>query len=175
MEIELIHQRLKQIKAFVFDVDGVMTDGNVIATEDGDFLRNFNIKDGYALQHAVKAGYKIAIISGGNSLGIIRRFQQLGVQDVYIGQQHKETAFEEFREKYQLEYGEILFMGDDMPDYELMKKSGIAACPYDAADDIIPICHYVSVSSGGHGCVREIIELTMKLQECWWNKQTHFW
>lgn len=173
--MELIHEKLMSIKAFVFDVDGVMTDGSVIGTEDGHFLRNFNIKDGYALQHAVKSGYKIAIISGGNSLGVVKRFRTLGIEDVYVGQQHKEAAYNEFLTKHQLEDSDILYMGDDMPDYELMKRVGVATCPNDAAIDIQGICHYISPIGGGKGCVREIMEKTMKLQNRWWSEHTHQW
>ncbi len=173
--MELIHEQLKSAKAFVFDVDGVMTDGNVIATEDGHFLRNFNIKDGYALQHAVKSGYPIAIISGGKSLGVNKRFEQLGIQDIYTGQEHKEDAFNKFIAKYGLEAKDIIYMGDDLPDYQLMKMVGVATCPLDAAIDIQHICHYISPYPGGRGCVRDIIEKTLKLQEKWWSDESHRW
>lgn len=173
--MELILEKLKKVKAFVFDVDGVMTDGSVIATEDGYFLRNFNIKDGYAIQHAVKSGYKIAIISGGNSAGVQKRFAGLGVQDIFLGQQHKESAYKSFLEKHELKDEDILYMGDDMPDYELMKKVGIACCPNDAAGDIREICHYVSPVAGGKGCVRDVMEKTMKLQHTWWSDHSHTW
>ena len=173
--MELIHEELKNIKAFVFDVDGVMTDGSVMATEDGHFLRTFNIKDGYAIQHANKLKYPIAIISGGNSQGIIKRFEQLGLQDIYVGQQHKQNAFNEFCKKYQLQASDILYMGDDMPDYELMQKVGLATCPNDAAKDIKAICHYISPYSGGKACVRDVIEMTLKIHEKWWNDHTHTW
>ena len=171
----LINDKLLQIKAFVFDVDGVMTDGSVIATEDGQFLRNFNIKDGYAIQHAVKSGYKIAIISGGKSAGIIKRFEQLGVLDIHVGQQNKDNAFNGFIEKYKLKIDEILYMGDDMPDYNLLLKVGVSACPKDAATDILSICKYVSPFNGGKGCVRDVIEKTMKIQSKWWNDEVHSW
>lgn len=173
--MELIHTQLKKAKAFVFDVDGVMTDGSVIATEDGHFLRNFNIKDGYAIQHAVKAGYPIAIISGGSSNGMVRRFEILGVKDIYTGQQHKKQAFEEFLAKYNLTAEDIVYMGDDMPDYPLLKRVGVACCPADAAIDILAICHYISPKEGGKGCVRDIIEKTMKLQEKWWGDESFMW
>lgn len=173
--MELVHEKLKQAKAFVFDVDGVMTDGRVVATEDGHFLRNFNIKDGYALQHAVKAGYPIAIISGGKSQGVNRRFEQLGIQDIYTGQQHKEAAFMEFIAKYKLSPSDVIYMGDDMPDYQMLKISGVATCPADAAIDIQHICDYISPHTGGNGCVRDIIEKTLKLQEKWWSDDTHTW
>jgi len=173
--MQLIHDLLKTAKAFVFDVDGVMTDGSVIGTEDGHFLRNFNIKDGYALQHAVKAGYPIAIISGGKSMGVTKRFEQLGIKDIYTGQQHKEAAFNEFIQKYGLEAKDIIYMGDDLPDYQLMKIAGVATCPFDAAIDIQHICHYISPFPGGKGCVRDIIEKTLKLQEKWWSDDSHTW
>ncbi len=173
--MELIHEQLKRAKAFVFDVDGVMTDGNVIATEEGYFLRNFNIKDGYALQHAVKSGFPIAIISGGKSLGVNKRFEQLGIVDIYTGQQHKEAAFNEFLTKHGLSAEDIIYMGDDLPDYQLMKIAGVAACPADAAIDILQICHYISPYQGGRGCVRDIIEKTLKLQDKWWGDNSHTW
>ena len=173
--MEIIHDKLKNIKAFVFDVDGVMTEGSVFATEDGQFLRTFNIKDGYAIQHANKLNYPIAIISGGNSQGIIKRFQALGLSDIHVGQQHKKAAFESFLSKYNLTPSEILYMGDDMPDYELLKLVGLATCPQDAAKDIKSICHYISPLNGGKGCVRDVLEMTLKIQDKWWNDHTHVW
>ncbi len=173
--MELILKQLKNIKAFVFDVDGVMTDGSVIATEDGFFLRNFNIKDGFAIQHAVKNNYPIAIISGGKSAGLIKRFEILGVKHIYTGQEHKEQAFFEFLNLYDLKQEEVLYMGDDMPDLPLLNIVGIAACPNDAAIDVQKIAHYVSPLAGGKGCVRDVIEKTMKVQETWWGDETHKW
>lgn len=173
--MELIHDKLINIKAFVFDVDGVMTDGSVFATEEGQFLRSFNIKDGYAIQHANKLKYPIAIISGGNSQGIIKRFQALGLCDIYVGQQHKQAAFESFLSKYHLTPSDILYMGDDMPDYELLKTVGVSTCPQDAAKDIKSICNYISPINGGKGCVRDVLEMTLKIQNNWWNDHTHVW
>ena len=171
----LIHEEFIQVKAFVFDVDGVMTDGSVIATEQGDFLRTFNIKDGFALQHAIKMQYPIAIISGGKSEGIEKRFTQLGITDVFTGQQHKQAAFDKFIHKHGLSPKDILYMGDDMPDFELLKQVGVACCPNDAAIDIKQICKYVSPINGGKGCVRDVLEKTMKLQDKWWSEHTHTW
>ncbi len=173
--MQLIHSKLKQAKAFIFDVDGVMTDGSVLASEDGHFLRTFNIKDGYAVQHAAKIGYPIAIISGGKSDGIIKRFEALGVKDIYTGQQHKEAAFNEFLAKYSLQPGDIVYMGDDMPDIPLLKIVGVASCPADAAIDVLKICNYISPINGGKGCVRDIIEKTLKLQEKWWVDESFRW
>ena len=165
--MELIHEKLKNIKAFVFDVDGVMTEGSVFATEDGQFLRTFNIKDGFAIQHAKKLNYPIAIISGGNSQGITRRFEALGLTDIHVGQQHKKAAFESFINKYNLTPSEILYMGDDMPDYEAMQIVGIAACPADACYDIKNIASYKALAKGGEGCAREVIEKVLKLNGHW--------
>lgn len=173
--MQLIHSKLKKAKAFIFDVDGVMTDGSVIATEDGFFLRNFNIKDGYAIQHAVKLNYPMAIISGGSSKGVTKRFEILGVKDIYTGQQHKKTAFDEFLNRYQLTPEDIIYMGDDMPDYPLLKIVGVSCCPADAAIDILSICDYVSPYAGGKGCVRDIIEKTLKVQEKWWVEESFMW
>lgn len=170
--MNLILEKLKNVKAFIFDVDGVMTDGSVIATEDGQFLRNFNIKDGYAIQHAVKAGYPICIISGGRSEGVRKRFQGLKVQEIYLGQEHKEAAFQEFLEKYKLTENDILYMGDDIPDMELIKRVLVGACPADAADDIKVIAQYISPVKGGRGCVRDVIEKTMKVQNKWWSSDS---
>lgn len=173
--MSLILEKLKAIKAFVFDVDGVMTDGSVIATEDGHFLRNFNIKDGYAIQHAVKMGFPIAIISGGKSNGVQKRFEQLGVKDIYLGQKHKEDAFNEFLKNYELSASDILYMGDDLPDYELLKLVGVSTCPNDACIDVKSICSYISPIAGGKGCVRDILEKTLKVQEKWWSEHSHTW
>ena len=173
--MELIHTKLKHAKAFIFDVDGVMTDGSVIGTEEGNFLRSFNIKDGYAIQHAAKLNYPMAIISGGSSNGVNKRFEMLGVKDIYTGQKHKQAAFEAFLTKYNLTPEDIIYMGDDLPDYPLLKIVGVACCPADAAIDILDICHYVSPFKGGHGCVRDIIEKTLKLQEKWWVEESFMW
>ncbi len=173
--MELIHEKLKTIKAFVFDVDGVMTNGSVLATEDGFFLRNFNIKDGYAIQHAAKNGYHMAIISGGKSSGIVKRFEMLGIKEIYTGQEHKEAAFNDFLQKFKLKPSEVLYMGDDMPDIPILKMVGVAACPKDAAIDVLKICNYVSPIKGGNGCVRDVIEKTMKIHQTWLNDDSHKW
>ncbi len=165
--MKLIHTALQQAKAFIFDVDGVMTDGSVIASEDGHFLRTFNIKDGYAIQHAAQLGYPIAIISGGKSDGIIRRFEALGVKDIFTGQKHKIQAYETFLAKYSLNDIDIIYMGDDMPDIPLLERVGVSCCPSDAATDVIQICKYISPFNGGKGCVRDIIEKTLKLHQKW--------
>jgi 3-deoxy-D-manno-octulosonate 8-phosphate phosphatase (KDO 8-P phosphatase) len=159
--------RLHQITCFVFDVDGVLTNGALVITPEGDFLRTMNIKDGYALQLAVKKGYKVAIISGGHSDGVPRRMNRLGITEVFMGVDDKVKTFEDFIGKHQLDCDEIIYMGDDMPDIKVMQQCGIAACPNDAVPQVKKISAYVSPFNGGQGCVRDIIEQTMLLHGKW--------
>jgi len=165
----------KKIKAFVFDVDGVMTPGQVLVTEEGFMLRSVNIKDGFAVQHAVKSGYHVGIISGGNSEGMRKRFEGLGVTHIYLGQQEKVSAFGDFLEKTGLMAEQVAYMGDDLPDVPVLQKVGLGCCPKDASADVLEVAQFVSQVSGGHGCVRDLIERTMKLQDSWHNDETHKW
>jgi len=164
---------LQHIKAFVFDCDGVMTNGTVIIDAKGEGLRNFNIKDGYAVQHAVKQGYPFAILSGGNGQSIYHRFNSLGVIDIYLSQSHKEATFLAFCKKYNLLPSEVAYMGDDMPDIPVLSICGIPTCPRDAVSDVKKVCNWISSRNGGEACVRELIETTMKLQNTWYNDDTH--
>jgi len=168
-------QAMQRIRAFVFDIDGVLTAGSVLVNEEGHMLRSVNIKDGYALQHAVKCGYPVAIISGGNSEGMRLRFAGLGISDIWLGQAHKTDAFSAFLKKYALEPQQVSYMGDDMPDLPLLQVAGLAACPADAATDIRAVCTYIAATAGGKGCARELIEKVMKLQQTWWNGESHRW
>ncbi len=170
-----LQAKLKDITTFIFDVDGVLTDGSVITLPDGDQVRRMNIKDGYALQHAVKKGYHIIIISGGTSESVRLRLNGLGITDVYLGAKNKVAIYEEVSKKYDLDFNQILYMGDDIPDYQLMKKAGFAACPKDAAAEIKSICHYISPYKGGEGCVRELIEHVLKLKGHWFDQDSHEW
>ncbi len=165
----------KQLKAFVFDVDGVMTPGQVLVTEEGYMLRSVNIKDGFALQHAVKTGYAVGIISGGKSEGMRKRFEGLGIQHIYLGQAEKSEAFNDFLQKTGLNAESVAYMGDDLPDVPLLNKVGLACCPKDACSDVLEVSHFVSAIAGGQGCVRDLIERTMKLQDSWHNDETHKW
>lgn len=160
---------MNHITTFVFDVDGVLTDGSIIITTDGQQLRNMNIKDGYALQLAVKKGYTVAIISGGNNEGVRMRLNGLGIHNIYLGASDKVDALKDLMYSYGLKSEEILYMGDDVPDFEVMGICGMASCPADAAEDIKRICHYVSPINGGKGCVRDVIEQTMRVQNKWMN------
>lgn len=166
---------LQKVKAFAFDVDGVFTNGSVMLHPGGAFIRMMNIKDGFAVQHAIKMGYPIAIITGGYSRMIRKRFAVLGVKDIYMKSANKTGAFESFLMKYQLQPADVLYMGDDLPDYEVMKKVGFPACPADAAEEIKQLSLYTSYKNGGEGCVRDVIEQVMRLHGKWLNDFTFIW
>lgn len=167
--------RLNRVKAFAFDVDGVFTDGQVYLFPGNEFVRSVNIKDGYAVQHCIKMGYPIAIISGGRSGEVVKRFQKLGVTDIYMGSSSKLEHYEDFRMKYGFEHKEILFMGDDIPDFEIMRKVGIPTCPADAATEIKELSIYISDRGGGKGCVRDVIEQALRLHGKWWGDKSFEW
>lgn len=161
--------KLHKIKAFAFDVDGVLTDGQVLATESGDLLRSHNAKDGHAIRAAILKKIPIAIITGGSSESIARRFLQLGIprEDIYLKSIYKMPDFENFLKSHSLLAEEVLFMGDDIPDIGILKACGIASCPSDAVNEVKNVCHYISINSGGKGCVRDVIEQTLKVQGLW--------
>ena len=162
-----ILSRLKLIKTFVFDMDGVLTDGSLIVTNDNQWLRRMNIRDGYALQLAVKSGFTIIVLSGSDSPQVADRLQKLGVTNVFMNVKEKEKFLREFLLRNKLMLNETLFMGDDIPDYSCMKIAGIAACPADAAFEIKEIAAYISPLRGGNGCVRDVLEKVMKLNNQW--------
>jgi len=160
-------EKLQHIRAFIFDVDGVLTDGSLILMPDGEQIRTMNIKDGYAMQLAIKAGFQMAIISGRKCEGVIKRLQKLGIFNLYLGVDDKTEALDEFMLTYQIEKDQILYMGDDIPDLEVMKKIGTPTCPKDAVEEIKQISHYVSPLKGGKGCARDVIEQVMRVQGLW--------
>lgn len=162
-----IFERFKKVKAFAFDVDGVFTNGNVLVSENGDQLRTFNVKDGYALQLAIKLGYPVLIVSGGNSLGVSLRFKGLGVKDIYMQQADKTIVLNTWLEKYSLNSDDVLFMGDDTPDIAVMKSVGFPVCPADAIEDIKSLALYISPRKGGEGAVRDVLEKVLRLHEKW--------
>lgn len=170
-----LQARLKKVNTFIFDVDGVLTDGMVITLPDGDQVRRMNIKDGYALQHAVKKGYQILIISGGTSESVRKRLNGLGIEKVHLACKNKVEVYEKLKAEQGLQEEEILYMGDDIPDYKLMKMVGFAACPQDAAAEIKSISDYISAKKGGEGCVREILEQVLKLNGHWMDDDSHEW
>ncbi|MBK8653334.1 MAG: HAD hydrolase family protein [Haliscomenobacter sp.] len=157
----------RQVTTFVFDVDGVFTNNEILVTEAGELLRKMNVRDGYAVKVAIQQGYRIAIISGGRSEGVRKRFADLGIEDIYLGKQEKTEAFEEFLHTYDLHPEEILYMGDDLPDYPVMRRVGAPACPNNAAHELLQISVYVSPLNGGEGCVRDVVEQVLRLQGKW--------
>ncbi len=160
-------QLLNDVKAFVFDIDGVLTDGKIMVMENAQMVRVMNTRDGYAMQHAVKNGYTIGVISGGRSEPTRGRLEKLGIHDVYLGITDKLDSLKEFMHVHNLKYENILYMGDDMPDYEVMQKCGIPCCPKDAANEIKELSVYISDKKGGDGCVRDVIEQVMKVHGKW--------
>jgi len=167
--------KFKTISAFMLDVDGVLTDGMVVTLPDGDQVRRMNIKDGYALQHAVKKGYHISIISGGTSESVRKRLNGLGIKEVNLACKNKVEVFDKLKEKFSLSSDQILYMGDDIPDYKVMQKVGLASCPKDAAEEIKGIADYISPKAGGEGCVRDVIEQVLKLQGKWFDEDSFEW
>lgn len=165
--MENFKQKLNKITTFLFDIDGVITNGQILVFENGEIVRNMNSKDSYALQLAVKKGYRIAIISGGRSESIKKVLLNLGVQDVYLNQSDKLECFKDFMASYDLTEEEILYMGDDLPDYDVMKRVGVPTCPSNAAHEIKDICIYISSRKGGEACVRDVIEQVMRCQNTW--------
>lgn len=159
--------KLKDIKAFVFDVDGVFTDGSVYLLPDKSMARVMNVLDGYAVVKARKCQYPICIITGGDDPMVRNRIQYLGIIDYYAKVSNKLEKFEEFKTRYGLKDEEILTMGDDVPDIEMMRRSGIAACPKNSVSDIKMISDYISPIEGGKGAVRDVIEQVMKIQGSW--------
>jgi len=166
---------LQKIKAFAFDIDGVLSSQTIALDMDGNPMRTINLRDGYALQLAVKNKYKVCIISGGNSLPFKKRLNSLGVEHVYLGVSEKAAVMNEFMESMKLEPDEILYMGDDIPDYHVMKMAGVAVCPGDADNEIKQISMYISDKAGGNGCVRDVIEQVMRLHGKWMNNDAFIW
>ncbi len=158
---------LPNIKTFIFDVDGVLTDGKILITNEGELLRSFDTKDGYAMKCALVQGYKIAIITGGRNQGVEERFKELGVYDIYMGAHHKLDAFQDLLDNYDLDPETILYIGDDVPDIPVMEKVGLGCCPADAVSDVKAMADYVSHKNGGEGCVRELIEQVLRVQGKW--------
>lgn len=160
-------EKLKEIDTFIFDVDGVYTDGQILLTEDGSVLRSMNIRDGYATQLAVKKGIQIIIISGGKSEAVKKRFEGLGVKMIFLGVEDKYELLHELVLDGEIEASSTGYMGDDVPDLEAMQLVDFACCPQDAIPEIHKIAQYVSPINGGAGCVREVLEKMLKVQDKW--------
>ena len=170
-----IKKLLQPVSAFVFDVDGVFTNGTIMLHPTGSFVRTMNIKDGFAVQHAIKSGFHVCIITGGRSSAVKNRFRYLGVRDIYMKSSSKIKDYERFCAKYNLQKENVLCMGDDLPDFEIMKRAGFPCCPSDAAEEIKQISLYISDQKGGEGCVRDIIEQVMRIQGKWINDWSFIW
>ncbi|RZM07059.1 MAG: HAD-IIIA family hydrolase [Pedobacter sp.] len=157
----------KPIKLFALDVDGVLTDGSLLVMNDGQLVRRMNIKDGYALQLAIKKGYKVVVISGGNSDAVKLRLEKLGVKDVFMSVLNKTAVLEQYMQQHAVQKNEVLYMGDDMPDILVMQMAGLPCCPADAVAEIRDLSAYISPIKGGEGCVRDVIEKVLKLNAHW--------
>ncbi len=163
----MINYDLKRIKAMIFDVDGVLSEETVVMDAVGEPMRSANIKDGYAIQLAQKMGLRIVILTGGKTESIRKRYEYLGVEDIYMGCKIKLQAYDSFLKKYGLADDEVLFMGDDIPDYEVLRRCGCPCCPADACPDIKAVSLYVSHRRGGRGCCRDVIEQVLRAQDKW--------
>ncbi len=162
-------EKLHNVNTFIFDVDGVLTDGTVLVTTEGELLRRMGVKDGYAIKKAVDQGYRICIITGGTNIGVRKRLEGLGVTDFYMGTHQKEDALHAYCEHYSLTLSQILYMGDDLPDIPPMKRVGIASCPKDAVPEVKEVSHYISHRNGGQGCARDVLEQVLKVRGHWNN------
>jgi 3-deoxy-D-manno-octulosonate 8-phosphate phosphatase (KDO 8-P phosphatase) len=158
---------LNHITTFIFDVDGVLTDSSVHVTESGEMLRVMNIRDGFAMKAALESGYNVCIISGGNNEGVRIRLRNLGITDIHLASPNKVDTFKEYIDLYAIKPEEVLYMGDDIPDYHVMQLVGLPTCPQDASPEIKAISKYISHKNGGKGAVREVIEQVMKVQGKW--------
>ncbi len=163
---------LKSVTTFIFDMDGVLTDGSLLVMPNGIWLRRMNIKDGYALQLAVKKGYRVALFSGSNSVEVKERLAKLGISDIFMDVKDKASTVGGYMQRNFLKPEQVLSMGDDIPDLGMLQASGVAACPADAVQEIKDVSHYISPIKGGEGCVRDVIEKVMKLRGDWSNDTT---
>ncbi len=158
---------LANINTFIFDVDGVLTDGTITVTTDGEMLRTMSIKDGFALKTAVDADFNVCIISGGSNEGVRKRLAGLGIKDIYLGAHNKIEQLNQYINKHNITMEHVLYMGDDIPDYPVMKLVGLPCCPQDAVPEIKSVSKYISHKNGGRGAVRDVIEQVLKVQDKW--------
>ena len=158
---------LEHITTLIFDVDGVLTDGTITVTTNGEMLRRMNIKDGFALKTAVDQGFNVCIISGGSNEGVRKRLRGLGITDIYLGAHHKVDQLDEYLDIYNIKPEQVLYMGDDIPDLPVMKIIGLPCCPQDAVPEIKAVSKYISHKNGGKGAVRDVIEQVLKVHGKW--------
>ena len=160
-------ERFREVTTFIFDVDGVLTNSQLLVQEDGSLLRQMNVRDGYAIKRALQEGYRVCVITGGSSRGVVDRLRGLGVDDIYHGIADKVSAYREYMGQYDLDDAGVLYMGDDVPDYGVMRLVGFPACPRDACPEILSLAKYVSHAGGGAGAVRDVIERVLRLHQQW--------
>lgn len=170
----MINYDLTKIKALVFDVDGVLSAETIQMSDEGVLMRSLNTKDGYALRLAVTEGLHVAIITGAHEDAIRRRYEGLGIHDIFLASSVKTDSLQKLLQKYGLSREEVLYMGDDIPDFGMMRQVGLPCCPRDAAPEIRDICLYVSHRAGGYGCVRDVIEQVLKAQGKWMANEKAF-
>ena len=163
----MILREFQRIKVVVLDVDGVLTDGRVLVTESGEQLRMFHVRDGYAMQEAIKARIQIWVISGGQSIGVEKRLRGLGIEHIFLGVADKKNLLQELMRNFDVDADVVMYVGDDMPDLDAMQLVGLPACPSDAAEEIKAISRYMSPGKGGAGAVRDILEKVLKIQGKW--------
>ncbi len=163
-----VHEKFQKITTMIFDVDGVFTDGMLIVTENGDMLRSMNARDGYAVKRAIDQGFRIVIITGGDSIGVEKRFRKLGVKYIFLKTKDKLAKYKSFIEEHDISNDEVLYVGDDILDLELMHYVFLPACPHDACHEILAMAEFISNFDGGRGCVREIIEKVLSSQNKWY-------
>ncbi|MCC6600972.1 MAG: HAD hydrolase family protein [Crocinitomicaceae bacterium] len=168
-------EKLHHIRTFCFDVDGVFTNNIVFLIPDGEHIRTANVRDGYAVQLAVKKGFSIVIISGGKSEAVKKRFEMLGLEDIFLSVSNKEEVFDRFLSERKIDPQCVCYVGDDIPDYVVMKKAGLACCPADAVPEIKAVAHYISPYKGGEGVVRDILEQAMRIQGLWMDHDGQTW
>ncbi len=162
-----VFQLLAKVQSIVMDIDGVCTDNKILVTDDGQFLRSMNVKDGYAIKRALQSGLKIGVISGGRSEGTRKRFELLGVSNIYLGVDQKMSVMDQVLKDWNLPHETACYIGDDLPDLEPMQKVGLPCCPSDAVPEILTISKYISPLTGGNACVRDIIEKILQAQNKW--------
>jgi 3-deoxy-D-manno-octulosonate 8-phosphate phosphatase (KDO 8-P phosphatase) len=167
LELVNLFDKIARVRAFLFDVDGVLTDNNVLVTEAGELLRTMNVRDGQAIKWAIRAGYPIAVITGGRSEGVRRRLLDLGVEEYHPGIHDKYEVFTAFLQRAGLDVSDVCYMGDDLPDLPVLRRVLFAACPFDAVPEVLASVDYVSPRHGGSGCARDVIEKVMKAQGTW--------
>ncbi len=168
-------EELTKVKAFVFDVDGVLSSATQLLSPEGETVRTSNLKDGFALIYAVKIGIPIGIITGGNTIEVISRCEKIGITNIYTGTLKKLPCLLDFLKKNNLNADEIMYMGDDLPDYPAMRMVGVPVCPSDASPEIKAISHYISDKKGGEGCVRDVIEQVLRSQGKWIDLEKMDW